>query len=150
MDEGESNSRPDPAISANPFERPLQTFIPSLLSPLTMPPIPYIVPVQRANLQALHTLLTTIARTERAARWRGEILDGVGRLVVALHERGVSACEGDKGDQLEVRDMEGKDRGGVAAGSMDSDAFAMDNDTSDRQGTGTASKHGGMLTPCLA
>ncbi|GHJ84554.1 hypothetical protein NliqN6_0956 [Naganishia liquefaciens] len=66
----------------------MRTFIPSLLSPLMMPPIPYIIPVQLANLQALHTLLVTIEKTGRAARWRGEILDGVGRMVVVLHERG--------------------------------------------------------------
>jgi hypothetical protein len=54
-----------------------------------MPPIPYITPVQLANLRALHTLLMSIEKTGRAARWRGEIMDGVGRMIVALYERGV-------------------------------------------------------------
>ncbi|KAJ9098960.1 hypothetical protein QFC19_006184 [Naganishia cerealis] len=72
------------------------TFIPSLLNPLIIPPAPYIIPLQLANLQALHTLLATIETTGRAARWRGEILNGVGRLMIALSERGVTASETDQ------------------------------------------------------
>jgi hypothetical protein len=80
-----------------PLKQTIQTFIPSLLYPLTIPPAPYIVPLQCANLQALHTLLATIEKTGRAVRWRGEILNGIGILLVALSERGVSgALDGGK------------------------------------------------------
>ncbi|KAI5448936.1 hypothetical protein NCC49_005758 [Naganishia albida] len=99
----------------------LRTFIPALLSPCQIPPAPWIVPVQQANLQALHTLLQTIQSTGRAARWRGEIIDGAGRLVVALFERGVVARAGTP----RFQNTEG------SAGSEDTDS--EDGDADERQ-----------------
>ncbi|KAJ9104629.1 hypothetical protein QFC21_002127 [Naganishia friedmannii] len=91
-----SKSRKEGIASSVGVARAVElTFIPTLLSPLTIPSVPYIIPLQRANLRTLHTLLVTIEKTGRAARWRGEILNGVGILLVALSERGVQCGPND-------------------------------------------------------
>jgi hypothetical protein len=60
--------------------------IPGLLSSSYLPPSQFAVALQLTNLHALHVLLETIRSTERADRWRGQVLDAVGRNWIGIEE----------------------------------------------------------------
>ena len=64
----------------------LQDLIPGLLSSSYLPPSPFAVGLQLTNVHALHVLVDTIKATGRVDRWRGQILDAVGRNWIGIEE----------------------------------------------------------------